>query len=455
VNRTVVRFCLFGAVIGCLWGTGTAARAERQAPRFAVERYRLDNGLEVMLHEDHTVAQAYVSIWYHAGGGDDLPGQSGLAHFCEHMMFEGSAHVAPSEHFKRLRLGGNADANASTGADRTNYYQTVPPEHLETALWLESDRMSYLISSLRQDRFEDQRDVVRNERRQRYEDVAFGRELFAIAEALYPEGHPYRPLTIGRHEDLQAATLDDARAFFQQWYRPSNATLFIGGDFASADVKALVNKWFATLPGTAEKPIHRSFPIPALSDRQRITVVDPFTKLRRLHYVWPTARFGTVDDVGLDVLALVLAKSSTGRLWRQLVYSGDPVAQSVNAYQSSRSLGSEFHVVIDLRPDADLEAVDRLVMDALAFVKTGAVDTHEVRQAFTAFEVQLASGYETESARGEAMQSFNQTYGDPNRFGWRLDTIRQNTPGRLGALARRYLGAGRVEVVTMPAGTAP
>jgi predicted Zn-dependent peptidase len=127
----------------------------------------------------------------------------------------------------------------------------------------------------------------------------------------------------------------------------------------------------------------------------------------------------------------------------------------VNAYQSSRSLGSEFHVVIDLRPDADLEAVDRLVMDALAFVKTGAVDTREVRQAFTAFEVQLASGYETVSARGEAMQSFNQTYGDPNRFGWRLDTIRQNTPGRLGALARRYLGAGRVEVVTMPAGTAP
>jgi predicted Zn-dependent peptidase len=459
VNRTVVRFCLFGAVVagacGGLWGAGTAAWAEQQAPRFAVERYRLDNGLEIMLHEDHTVAQAYVSIWYHAGGGDDLPGRSGLAHFCEHMMFEGSAHVAPSEHLKRLRLAGNADANATTGADRTNYYQTVPPEQLETALWLESDRMSYLTGSLREDRFDDQRDVVRNERRQSYENVAFGRELFVIAEALYPEGHPYRPLTIGRHEDLQAATLDDARAFFRQWYRPSNATLFIGGDFASADVKALVNKWFATLPGTVEKPIHRSFPAPVLSGRQRLTVVDPFTKLRRLHYVWPTARFGTDDDLGLDVLALVLAKNPTGRLWKQLVYSGKPVAQSVSAYQSSRSLGSEFHIVIDLRPDASLDEADRLAMDALAFLKTGAVGTREVRQVFTAFEVQMASGYETVSARGEAMQSFNQTYGDPNRFGWRLDTIRQNTPGRLGALARRYLGDGRLEVVTMPAGTAP
>jgi zinc protease len=431
--------------------TTTRAHLEtsvRGAPQFAYERYRLDNGLEVVLHETHAAALAYVSVWYHAGSGDDLPGTSGLAHLCEHMMFEGSKHVRPSEHFRVLGATGNADANATTSEDRTNYFETVPAAQLETVLWLESDRMGYL-RSLDPERFENQRAVVRNERRQSYENSAFGAEYFAIAETLYPAGHPYRGAIIGSHEELQAVTVADAIAFFQQWYRPANATLLIAGDIDVAATKAMVTRWFGTLPGTQEKPVHRTFPVPSLSAPQRQVVTDPFTKLRRLHYVWPTAMAGTNDDIALDVLADIMAGGPVSPLyWRLIV--GERVANAVEAYQLSRALSGEFHLTVDLAPNASVDVVERLVDEEIAALQAGRIDQQQVRQVVAGFEVSMVTRYERLSARGEAMQSFNHYRGEPSWFGPKLATIRAATPASLAAVARQYLGRARLEVVTMP-----
>jgi zinc protease len=420
-------------------------------PALPFERYRLDNGLEIILHQDHTVPLAYVSVWYHAGGGDDQAGTSGLAHFCEHMMFEGSEHVKPGEHFKVLGVAGNPDANATTGSDRTNYYETVPAHQLETVLWLESDRMSYLRRSLDQERFDNQRAVVRNERRQRYENVAFGAETLAIGEVLYPEGHPYRLLTIGLHEDIERATLDDARTFFRSWYSPTNATLLVAGDFEVPAAKAMVSKWFGTLPGTATRPAHRLFANPKLTGARRQVVTDPFTKVRRVHYVWPSARAGLDDDVGLDILAAVLGRNPTGRAWQALVRDSQ-VAQALGAYQSSRASSGEFHLYVDLRPSTDLAAAESLLRQQIAEVVRGPVDRREIEQVVASLQASLVTGVETLQARGEAMQSANHYRGDPGAFGWRLATARKFNPESLRALAARTLGAGRVEMITMPAG---
>ncbi len=243
------------------------AEPSSEAPRVNLEfdKYVLENGLEVVLHRDTAAPDVAVNLWYHVGSGDEVLGKSGFAHLFEHMMFQGTKHTGEDVHFKTLEEIGASSINGSTTTDRTNYFQTVPRHHVETALWLESDRMGYLLDLLTEESFRNQVDVVRNERRQRYDNRAYGRARFALARTLYPEGHPYRYMTIGRHEDLENASLEDVRAFFRQWYVPSNATLVIAGDFEIADMKALVTKWFGTFP-TLPRPTPGKAAPPAIAE---------------------------------------------------------------------------------------------------------------------------------------------------------------------------------------------
>jgi zinc protease len=416
---------------------------------FKIDRSTLGNGLELIVHEDHTTPLAFVSVWYHYGSGDGVPGKSGLAHLAEHMMFEGSAHVKPGEHFQVLGVAGNADANATTNTDRTNYFERVPAHQLETALWLESDRMSYLVTSLDPARLANQRDVVRNERRQSYENVAFGAETFAISQALYPLGHPYRELTIGLHEDIQGETLEDLAAVYKDWYGPGNATLLVAGDVDTAEVKKLVEKWFGTLPGRG-RPGHPA-PTAGLNKLPvRNTVTDPFSKLRRIRYVWPSPPYFTDDDLGLDILASILARSPTGRLYRTLVYGDHPLAQSVGAFQSSRKFTSEFHIAVDLRADADLAAVEDQLGKEIQSVRDTLVNERELRQVLASWEAGFVTGYESLASRGEAMQRYNHFRGNPDSFAWERAKVRAITPQKLKDLATRYLTGARVEILTVP-----
>ncbi|HGG57714.1 MAG TPA: insulinase family protein, partial [Nannocystis exedens] len=262
-----------------------AAKPEAPTVNIDFKRYTLANGLEVILHQDRSSPQVAVNVWYHVGSGNEVPGRSGFAHLFEHMMFQGAKHIGEDVHFDILREIGGTGVNGTTNSDRTNYYEIVPAHHLETALWLESDRMGYLLDLLNQKSLDNQKEVVRNERRQRYDNVPYGLDRFAVAAALYPEGHPYRYLTIGRHEDLEAAKLVDVRAFFKQWYVPSNATLTLAGDFDIHQAKAMVDKWFGSFPTLPRPEVVPVQATPLTADvRQEIR--DPFARMVRVHYAW-------------------------------------------------------------------------------------------------------------------------------------------------------------------------
>jgi zinc protease len=428
----------------------TALPTRAQDPKIPFDRYTLPNGLEVVLVEDHSVPLVAVDIWYHVGSGDEVPGRSGFAHLFEHMMFQGTKNTGEDKHFEVLQTIGGTDVNGTTNTTRTNYYEVVPSNQLETALWLESERMGYLPETITKKSLDNQREVVRNERRQSYDNVPYGQEQFAIGELLYPEGHPYRYLTIGKHEDLAAATAEDVKAFFAKWYVPANATLTIAGDVDRATAKRLVEKWFGTFP-TTPKPAAGPVPTPAVQGPQRRTVDDSLAKLRRVHYAWHTPPLFAPGDAELDLLASALAQPGTGRLYKILVLE-KRWARSVSAFQESRELSSIFHLFADLQDDAPLAEVEKVIDEELAKVMAGPISEAELHRGIVAFEAQYVWGLESLLSRAENLQNCNHFTGDPDCITRDLDRYRKATLAGVQAIAAQYLPkAKRVEVLTMPA----
>jgi predicted Zn-dependent peptidase len=416
-------------------------------PVVKFERYRLENGLEVILHQDNRVPLVAVDIWYHVGSGDETPGRSGFAHLFEHMLFQGSKHVGDDKHFEILRRIGASSVNGTTNTDRTNYFEVVPSNLLETALWLESDRMGYLLPKLTETSFRNQIDVVRNERRQSYDNVPYGRARFAVAEGLYPEGHPYRYLTIGRHEDIAAATVEDVSSFYKKWYVPANATLVLAGDFEPARARELVQKWFGSFPRT-EKPVHRPPPMPTIR-RTRKEVVDPFAKLRRIEWVWHSpARFAPGDGE-LDILADALGAPGTGRLYRILVHEKQ-LAQSVAAFQASQQFSSFFTVWVVAKTGADMAEIERIVGQEVDRVRAEAISKREFDRSVVNQEAGFVWGLEGLMARAEILEVYNHYLGEPDYIARDLDRYRKSSPEKVLAAAKKYLGDARVEVMTVP-----
>jgi zinc protease len=438
----------------CLLLAGAAAPAEAQAPapapsvRIPLERYRLGNGLQVVLHEDHAMPIVYVDVTYHVGSGDETPGKSGFAHLFEHMMFQGSQHVGEDRHFAILRGVGARGVNGTTSYDRTNYFQSLPSNQLETALWLESDRMGYLLPMVTQKSLDNQREVVRNERRMNFENVPYAESGFAIGRAIYPEGHPYRNLIIGSHEDLERATLDDVKAFFAKWYVPANATLLIAGDIDVPATKQVVQKWFGSFPRSAPPERVRP-PAPVLAAKNRQTITDKLATLRRIHYVWPTPAVLQPGDAELDLLALVLG-STTGRLRRALILER-AIARSVSASHQSREHSSEFHLVVDLQPDVYLEGAETIIKNEISRLRTQVVQPRELKQAVAAYVSSFAWGLEPLASRGQRLQSYAHAAGDPDFATRDLERYRNATPENLRATAEKYLTDNRVEIITLTA----
>ncbi len=428
--------------------TGGGARAVTEVPQIEFERYTLDNGLEVILHPDATVPLVAVDVWYHVGSGDETPGKSGFAHLFEHMMFQGAKHIGADVHFELLRKIGASSINGTTNPDRTNYFEVVPSHHLETALWLESDRMGYMLDLLNEDSLGNQRDVVRNERRQRYDNVAYGAERFAVAAALYPEGHPYRYLTIGRHEDIEGASLQDVRGFFQKWYVPSNATVTIAGDFELAEGKRLVDKWFASFP-SLPKPEHHPAEPPVLAETTRQELSDPLARLTRVHYIWPSPANFAAGDTELEILSRVLGARGWGRLQRRLVLD-DELAQSVSVYQRGMGYSGEFHVVVAVRPGHTVAEVEPVVAEVLGEVTTAPIDRVELDRVINQIESGFVWGLEELLSRAERLQYFNHYTSDPGYAAKYIDEVRTRTPEGIGEVAKRVLGGHRVEIITRP-----
>jgi predicted Zn-dependent peptidase len=427
------------------WATTTVAWAQPANLTIPVEQYQLANGLEVILHQDRSIPIIHVNVTYHVGSGNETPGQSGYAHLFEHLMFQGTKHTGLDQHFAILRDIGARGSNGTTNSDRTNYFQSVPAGELETALWLESDRMGYLL--LDQEALENQREVVRNERRASYENVAYKEEIFAVARALYPEGHPYRYLTIGLHEDLQRATLEDARSFFARWYVPANATLVLAGDFDVQTARGLIDKWFGSFP-VSRRPRVKVPPPPVLGARHREQFADPLATTTRVRYVWPTPAFFTPGDAELDVIAQLLA-SDTGRL-RRLVTSEKSLARSVSASQTSRGFSSEFHIVVDVRPGANVDDVHSAIDTALSALSRSATTERELKQAIVSLEVNMMRGLETLAARANRLQLYSHHGKPAGSAAWDLQRYRNVTLADIRATAMSLLTDKRVEMVTVP-----
>ncbi|MCY1056272.1 pitrilysin family protein [Nannocystis sp. SCPEA4] len=413
------------------------------------ERYVLPNGLEVILHRDPAAPLVVTNLWYHVGSGDETPGKSGFAHLFEHMMFQGAKHIGNDVHFKILQEIGGTGINGTTNSDRTNYFEVVPSHQLETALWLESDRMGYMLDLLDEKSLANQRDVVRNERRQRYDNVPYGRERFAVAEALYPEGHPYRYLTIGRHEDLEAASVPDVQGFFRKWYVPSNATLTVAGDFQPEQAKALIEKWFGSFPKLAQ-PAHQQVPAPQLTQTVRRELDDSFARLYRIHYAWHSPPRLGGGDIELEVLADVLGSSGWGRLYKALVLE-DKSAQSVSAYQSGSGHSGVFHVVVDLKPGQDPVKAELTIRRELERLLREPISDAELKRVVVGTESSFVWGLEDVMGRVERLQYFNHYARDPGYANTYLQRLRAVTPQRVREVANQYLVKPHAEILTKPA----
>jgi zinc protease len=433
--------------IALLWAV-PFAYAQPADPKITFERFTLPNGLEVILVPDKSVPLVAVSVWYHVGSGYEVYGKSGFAHLFEHMVFQGSKHVGDDKHFSTLKKIGGDSVNGTTNSDRTNYFEIVPSNQLETALWLESDRMGYLLDKLTAKSLANQIDVVRNERRQRYDNVPYGKARFAEAAALYPEGHPYRYMTIGKHEDLEAASVDDVKNFFKTWYVPANATLALTGDFEIPAAKKLVEKWFGAFP-KSEKPKVVSVPAPAVKATE-VTVSDEFTKQRRITFAWHSPANFTDGDAELDIAAEVLRREGPGRLYKALVYER-PLAVGVTASQDSAQFSSVFSISVTLRPEAKLDEIKQIVATEVARLGKEPLTDKDIARTITGNEAGTIRGLESLLARGERLQSYNHFLGDPDKLTWDLDRYRKTTAEKVRATVAKYLVPDRmVTIITNP-----
>ena len=411
-------------------------------------QFTLPNGLHVILHEDHTVPILTVNVWYNVGSAREKPGRTGFAHLFEHLMFMGSKNARYGA-FDQLLEGAGGTNNASTAADRTNYYIDVPSNALDLALFLESDRMAYLVDAMSPKTVDAQRDVVKNERRQSYENAPYGMASIEIAEMLYPKGHPYRWPTIGYMEDLTAASYEDVVEFFRTYYQPANASLVIAGDIDRATTRAAVEKWFADVkPGTTPPP-PVEYPHPVLNEVRKKTIQDQ-VQLPRLYLTWLTPAHLAPGDAELDVLSSILAGGKNSRLYKRLVYELQ-IAQDVTAFQASKALNSEYQVIITARPDADIAKIRGIVDEEIAKLQREAPAEREFRRSINQIESSFYDRMERVGDFGGVGDQLNGYYlaaGNPGYFNEDLSRYLALSPADVTAAATRFLPLDkRVELI--------
>jgi zinc protease len=420
-------------------------------PRLEFEKYRLKNGLEVILVEDHRLPLVAVNLWYHVGPANERPGLTGFAHLFEHMMFEGSRHVPEEGHFRLLEAAGASDINGTTDFDRTNYFETLPSNQLELALWLESDRMGFLLEKLDSAKLENQRDVVRNERRQSVEGTPYGLVQEELFHHLYPSDHPYYASVIGSHADIEAARLEDVREFFSLYYAPNNASLAVVGDIEKASAKELIEKYFGPIPaGPPVPPI--SVQTPPITSERRAVVTDR-VELPRVYMAWITDPIFKPGDAECDLIARILGGGKSSRLYKRLVYE-DRIAQDATAMQYSLALGSLFTIEATAKPGVQSEQLERVIDEELErFISEGPTPI-ELERARNTIQSAIVRALETLGGFGgvaDRLNQYNHYLGDPGYLATDLARYDAATPERLREVAAaRLRRANRVVVYGRP-----
>jgi len=425
--------------------------AQSPAPlQVPYRQFTLANGLNVILHRDTSIPVVAVNMWYYVGSANEKPGRTGFAHLFEHLMFEGSKHV-PEGQFDILLEGAGGDNNGSTANDRTNYVIDVPANALELALFLESDRMGYLLDTMSPQRVDGQRDVVKNERRQSYENRPYGMASIELDKMLWPSNHPYSWPTIGYMEDLTAASYEDVVEFFKKYYAPNNASLVIAGDIDFDRTRALVEKWFGEIArGAVVEPI--APPAAILTGVQKKTLTDKVA-LPRLYLAWLTPRFYAPGDSALDITSSVLAGGKNSRLYKRLVYDMQ-IAQDVSAFQQSAALGSQFQIVATARSGHTAEELKTVIDEELDRLRRDGPDPREVQRAINQMEASFYERMEKVGGFGgkaDQLNAYKFAGGGPDYFAEDLARYTSLSPADIQSAAVQWLPADRrVELVVEP-----
>jgi zinc protease len=420
-------------------------------PQIPIERHALDNGLRIVLSRDPSAPMVAVNLWYDVGSKHEKPGKTGFAHLFEHMMFQGSANVEKGQHFSLVQAAGGT-LNASTWLDRTNYYETLPGHELEMALWLEADRMASLLPAMTQEKLDNQRDVVKNERRWSVDNQPYGDWDERIQSLVYPEGHPYHHPTIGSMEDLSAASLDDVRDFFATWYAPNNAVLTIAGDFETDEALAMIERHFGPIPANPAKPPSPEMAVdPLIGGDTRVTVPDqvPLPRLYLAHRIPP---FGTDAFDALDVAADVLGSGRASRLYASLVRE-QRLAQDASVFVFPIVGGaSMFTVWVTARPGVapeSLEAATLGEIDRLANEGPTDPDLERVRNLHASH---AASALERIGERADRLSMYTTLFDEPERVNAEVSRYTAVDPARVGAALRDSVrGDNRVTLTYIPA----
>ena len=413
------------------------------------ERFTLKNGLNVILHVDKTTPTVSVNEWFHVGSGYEKPGRTGFAHLFEHLMFEGSKNVPEGKFDEWLEAAGGSN-NGSTNIDRTNYFEDIPSNALELSLFLDSDRMGYLLDDMTQGKLDGQRDVVKNERRQSYENRPYGYAFLMIFESLYPQSHPYSWPTIGSMADLSAASLEDVKEFFRLYYAPNNASLSIAGDIDIPKTKALVEKWFSEVP--MGKPVpQQDRTVVSLTEEKRMTIEDR-VQLPRIYMAWHSPATLSPGDAELDLLSSVLAGGKNSRLYKKLVYEMQ-IAQDVSAFQASAKLGSMFIISSTARAGHTLAEIEQVIQEEVNKVKQEMPSMRELDRARNQYEASFIERLESVNGKADMLNNYFYLTGNPDYFNEDLARYYAIDPQDISTVASRYLkDNGRVVISFVPKG---
>ncbi len=410
------------------------------------EQYRLDNGLRVILSPEPRTPVVAVNLWYKVGSRNERPGRTGFAHLFEHMMFQGSSHVPDTAHFAYIEKAGGS-LNGSTWLDRTNYYETVPAHYLELALWLESDRMGFLLPAMTQEKLDNQRDVVKNERRWRVDNQPYGDWDERLQAMMYPPEHPYHHSVIGSMEDLDAASLEDVENFFRTYYAPNNAVLTICGDYDHAQARAMVERYFGDIPaGPTIPPIPGTVEVPPVLGREKRDLVEQDISLPRTFIAYRIPPYGDERFYAADVAATILGTGKASLLHRTLVLKNQ-TAQDVAAYAFPIVVGAAMLVV--LATAAEGVAADRVEADMLSGIDSlRTVSDEDVARAVSLIEARHLTELQRVDHRADALSMMTTLFDDPARVNTEIERYRAVTAADVRTIAGALLGADNRAVLT-------
>lgn len=407
---------------------------------------KLQNGLEYILYQDNSLPVVSFNVWYKVGSAYEKKGKTGLAHLFEHMMFQGSENVPKEMHFKYIQEAGGT-LNGSTSTDRTNYYEKLPSNNLELALWLESDRMGYFLPALTQEKLDNQKDVVRNERLERYDNQPYGLAWEILNKSVYPENHPYSWITIGNLKDIESYTLDDVRQFFQKYYSPNNASIVIAGDIQKEKTVELINNYFGEINPFNVDSQPQIIPV-KLKNNIYVEHQDN-VQLERLYLSWPSDFSFGKDDAALEISADILSGTKNSRLHKKLVFDLQ-IAQDVSSFQYSGKFGGQFIIISTIKPGEDTDKIKQIILDEINEIITTGVTEKELEKSRNGIKSQFIYSMQNLDTIADHLNYYNYYLGEPNSFMFDLNRYESITNNSIKEALKKYLLNPFVELRIKP-----